>query len=112
VKAEEARREIVVIDEKLKKLEEEGSSETYVLWAVMIHEGTSAVHGHYKVCISINDNWFEYNDRIVRAIPAARIEEFKNKGEICCLFYRRPSLLCDSQRIPVPLSLKTLVGQQ
>jgi ubiquitin C-terminal hydrolase len=77
----------------------------------MIHQGSSAVHGHYKVCILINDNWFEYNDRIVTPVPASRIDDYKAKGEICCLFYRRPTLLCDSQRIPVPMSLKNLVGQ-
>lgn len=78
----------------------------------MIHEGSSAIHGHYKVCIKINDNWLEYNDRIVKNIPSSRIDEYKVRGEICCLFYRRPNLICDSQRLPIPLSLKNLVGQQ
>lgn len=78
----------------------------------MIHEGSSAIHGHYKVCIKINENWFEYNDRIVKNIPSSRIDEYKNKGEICCLFYRRPNLICDSQRLPITHTLKALVGHQ
>jgi hypothetical protein len=78
----------------------------------MIHQGASAVHGHYKVCITIGDAWFEYNDRTVTAVPNQKIEEYKARGEICCLFYRRPTLLCDNQRIPIPLALKNLVSQQ
>lgn len=72
-KMEEVRREVSSIEDRIKKLEEEGNYETYLLWAVMIHQGPSAVHGHYKVCININDRWFEYNDRIVSAIPSEKI---------------------------------------
>ena len=49
-------------ESKLKKLQEDGSFQTYHLWAVMIHQGQTANHGHYKICIKINQNWFEYND--------------------------------------------------
>ena len=78
----------------------------------MIHQGSSAVSGHYKVCINIDGSWVEYNDRLVTSIPDSKIQEYKVKGEICCLFYRRCSLVCDSQRIPVPGSLKLLVNKQ
>ena len=79
----------------------------------MIHEGTSAVSGHYKICINVGDDkWNEYNDRTVTPITKERIENYKKRGEICCLFYRRPVLDCNLQRIPVTLSLKTYINQQ
>ena len=94
-------------------LEEEGNYEKYVLWGLMIHEGTSAVSGHYKICIKVGEEqWNEYNDRTVTAVSRERIENYKQRGEICCLFYRRPVLLCNLARVPVPLQLKTLVGQE
>jgi hypothetical protein len=37
--------------------------------------------------------------------------EYKRKGEICCLFYRRPSLACNNQRFAIPINLKHLVVQ-
>ena len=39
----------------------------------MIHQGTTATSGHYKICIKNNDQWNEYNDRIVTNIPLSKI---------------------------------------
>ena len=69
MKVEEVRAQVKAIDKKIQTLEQEGNYEKYVLWALMIHEGTSAVSGHYKICINVGeDNWNEYNDRIVTPI--------------------------------------------
>lgn len=79
----------------------------------MIHEGASASYGHYKVCIHLGgDLWNEYNDRTVTSISKEKIQSYKDKGEICCLFYRRPALICDGSRIPVSHSLKSLVTNE
>lgn len=50
--------EIKEIEKKMEKIGEEGNFETYNLWAVMIHEGTTANSGHYKLCIKFDqDKW-------------------------------------------------------
>ena len=68
---EEVGNELVSIDKKMATLEEEGNYEKYFLWALMIHEGTSAVSGHYKICINVGeDRWNEYNDRNVTTVSS------------------------------------------
>ena len=74
MKMEEVRVEVKTIDKKIQALEQEGNYEKYVLWALMIHEGTSAVSGHYKICINVGeDKWNEYNDRTVISIDKEQI---------------------------------------
>lgn len=49
----------------------------------MIHCGTTAESGHYKICIKIdpiNNVWVELNDRRTDEIPQEKIMEYKKKG--------------------------------
>ena len=81
----------------------------------MIHAGKTAESGHYKMCIRTNEQkneWVEFNDRKTSVVSAAKIEEYKKNGDICCLFYRRNSLVCNSELTPIPSSLKKLVKDQ
>ena len=77
----------------------------------MVHQGTSATFGHYKLCLNLSDQWFEFNDKHVSKISRATVDGYKDKGEICCLFYRRPTLICNDNKIPVPYPLKTSVSK-
>ncbi len=77
----------------------------------MIHEGNSAIFGHYKLCLSLGEDWYEFNDKIVKKINRESIKGYSDRGEICCLFYRRPTLICDNKKIPIPFQLKNSVTQ-
>ena len=76
-----------------------------------MHQGTSASFGHYKLCLLLDEEWFEFNDKEVKKISKGVVEDYKIKGEICCLFYRRPLLVCNNNKIPVPFPLKNGVSQ-
>lgn len=78
----------------------------------MIHCGKSAESGHYKLCLSVNGEWIEFNDRRTDIISEEKIKEYKRKGEICCLFYRRSTLICQSDKNQVPATLKKLVQEK
>ncbi len=82
-----------------------------MLWGVMIHEGTSPVFGHYKLCLLLGDTWYEFNDKKVTVISRKEVDGYRDRGEICCLFYRRPLLICNSDKMPVPFPLKNAVSQ-
>lgn len=77
----------------------------------MVHEGTSAVYGHYKLCLLLGDEqWYEFNDKNVSLTSKEVIYGYRDRGEICCLFYRRPLLVCNAKKIPIPFPLKNAVG--
>ena len=78
----------------------------------MIHCGKSAESGHYKLCLRINGEWVEFNDRKAEVISEYKVKEYKKKGEVCCLFYRRSSLVCQSEKFQVPATLKKLVQEE
>lgn len=78
----------------------------------MIHCGKTAESGHYKLCILINGDWIEFNDRRTEIVKEEKIKDYKKKGEICCLFYRRSTLICQSEKMQVPASLKKLVQEE
>lgn len=77
----------------------------------MVHQGTSAVFGHYKLCLLLAEQWYEFNDKQVSLSSSAAVEAYRDKGEICCLFYRRPELICTSKKTAIPFSLKNSVTQ-
>lgn len=79
----------------------------------MIHCGKGAESGHYKVCIRNKDNtWVEFNDRRTDEVSAEKIAQYKKKGEVCCIFYKRNNLVCQSDSSQVPASLKQLVQKE
>lgn len=61
---------------------------------MMIHEGSSANSGHYKVLLQIDGKWTEFNDRKVGVISEDKVNAYNEKGQVCCLFYKRPALAC------------------
>jgi ubiquitin C-terminal hydrolase len=77
----------------------------------MVHQGNSATFGHYKLCLLLSEEWYEFNDKHVSKIDRSAVDEYKNKGEICCLFYRRPLLACNNNKIPIPFPLKNSVSK-
>jgi ubiquitin C-terminal hydrolase len=46
----------------------------------MVHQGNSAVFGHYKLCLLLNDEWYEFNDKKVSKISREGVEDYKAKG--------------------------------
>lgn len=57
------------------------------------------------------DTWVEFNDRSVYKITYDKIEIYKQKGHICCLFYKRSSLLCTNKKVPITGQLKNKVNE-
>ncbi len=56
------------------------------------------------------NKWIEFNDRKVDSISMEKIENYSKKGQICCLFYRRPTLVCNDKKVAIPGSLKTIIS--
>ena len=82
----------------------------YHLWGMMIHQGNTATSGHYKVVLNTDqDKWVEFNDRKVYPIDQAKIDTYSKKGQICCLFYRRPTLICTQKKVALSGALKSKV---
>jgi len=73
-KCQGARNELKELDDKLAALEKEENCERYVLWGVMVHQGNSATFGHYKLCLLLSDEWYEFNDKHVSKINKAAID--------------------------------------
>lgn len=79
---------------------------------MMIHEGSDPNYGHYKVIFLTETNqWVEFNDRKVEYITDQKVEAYRKKGQICCLFYKRPSLVCTDKKVPITGSLKSKVQE-
>ena len=67
------------------------------------------------MCIKVDehrDSWVEFNDRRTDQVPSTKIEEYKKKGDICCLFYKRSTLVCRSEKCPIPINLKKMVKEE
>ena len=78
----------------------------------MIHCGTTADSGHYKICIKVDPQknvWAELNDRRTEDITYDKILEYKKRGEICCIFYKRSTLVSQPEKAQIPSSLKKFV---
>lgn len=46
----------------------------------MIHEGTSATYGHYKLCLHLGDEWYEFNDKNVGLISRDVVDGYRDRG--------------------------------
>ena len=78
---------------------------------MMIHEGSTATSGHYKVLLQLDGKWTEFNDRKVEIISEQKVNSYSDKGQVCCLFYKRPALICSEKKVPITGALKAKVQE-
>ena len=46
----------------------------------MVHQGTSATFGHYKLCLNQADQWYEFNDKYVSKITRETVDGYRDRG--------------------------------
>lgn len=62
---------------------------TYVLYAAVIHTGTTLDQGHYYTLAKDNDVWHLYNDEFVTAADESCLHDLNRASTPYILFYRR-----------------------
>ncbi|XP_044767160.1 ubiquitin carboxyl-terminal hydrolase 35 [Coccinella septempunctata] len=60
----------------------------YELYAAVVHHGSNADHGHYYALAKENEQWYKFNDTIVKKLTLAEIYELKPPETPYILFYR------------------------
>lgn len=60
----------------------------YELYAVVVHEGFNAEHGHYYVFAKDDGQWYKFNDSHVTKWDLSDIHEMKTPATPYILFYR------------------------
>lgn len=60
----------------------------YELYAAVVHHGTNADHGHYYSLAKEDEQWYKFNDNIVKKLSQSHIYDLKPPETPYILFYR------------------------
>lgn len=87
------------IDKEIKGLYKDIEHTKYVLFSVIIHEGT-ADHGHFYCFVKMHDKWYKFNDFFVREMEEIEVLEtsFGFEGSTAnayCAFYMNEHIFND-----------------